>query len=43
MADLDLGRANHSITVSIGSAVFPDDAMLVEELVNKVDWAMYLA
>jgi len=31
------------ITVSIGTAAFPDDATLMEELVDKADWAMYLA
>jgi len=29
--------------VSIGTAAFPDDATLMEELVDKADWAMYLA
>jgi len=31
------------LTVSIGVAVFPDDAADKEELVEKADWAMYLA
>jgi diguanylate cyclase (GGDEF)-like protein len=43
VADLDLGGPGMEITVSIGTAAFPDDAMLMEELVDKSDWAMYLA
>ena len=43
VAALDLGGADRGITVSIGTAAFPDDASLVEELVDKADWAMYLA
>ena len=43
VAALDLGGADHGITVSIGTAAFPDDATLMEELVDKADWAMYLA
>ena len=43
VADLDLGGPGMGITVSIGTAAFPDDAMLMEELVDKADWAMYLA
>jgi len=43
VADLDLGGPGMGITVSIGTAAFPEDAMLMEELVDKADWAMYLA
>jgi diguanylate cyclase (GGDEF)-like protein len=43
VADLDLGGPEYGITVSIGTAAFPVDAMLTEELVDKADWAMYLA
>ena len=43
VAALDLGGHDRGITVSIGTAAFPDDATLVEELVDKADWAMYLA
>jgi len=43
VAALDLGGQDHGITVSIGTAAFPDDATLMEELVDKADWAMYLA
>ncbi len=43
VAALDLSGADHGITVSIGTAAFPDDASLMEELVDKADWAMYLA
>jgi diguanylate cyclase (GGDEF)-like protein/excisionase family DNA binding protein len=32
-----------SVTVSIGVAVFPDDADRKENLIDKADWAMYLA
>ena len=43
VADLDLGGPGMGITVSIGAAAFPGDATLMEELVDKADWAMYLA
>jgi len=43
VAALDLGGPDRGITVSIGTAAFPDDATLMEELVDKADWAMYLA
>jgi diguanylate cyclase (GGDEF)-like protein len=43
VADLDLGAPGTGITVSIGTAAFPVDAMLMEELVDKADWAMYMA
>jgi diguanylate cyclase (GGDEF)-like protein len=43
VADLDLGGPGTGLTVSIGTAAFPDDATLTEELVDKADWAMYLA
>lgn len=36
-------RMEHSIGVSIGVAVFPDDATNVEELIMKADSAMYRA
>jgi diguanylate cyclase (GGDEF)-like protein len=29
--------------VSIGVAAYPRDAALAEELIDKADWAMYLA
>jgi diguanylate cyclase (GGDEF)-like protein/excisionase family DNA binding protein len=31
------------LTISIGVATFPDDAGMKEELLDKADWAMYLA
>ena len=31
------------VTVSIGLAVFPDDAQTKEELITKADKAMYIA
>ena len=31
------------LTVSIGVAGYPDDADRREDLLNKADWAMYLA
>ena len=43
VAALELGGEDRGITVSIGTAAFPDDATLMEELVDKADWAMYLA
>ena len=43
VAELDLGGSEHAITISIGSAAFPQDATLMEELIDKSDWAMYLA
>jgi diguanylate cyclase (GGDEF)-like protein len=42
VADLELG-VDRGITVSIGTAAFPDHAAKVEELIDKADWAMYLA
>ena len=42
VAGLELGE-DRGITVSIGTAAFPDHATKVEELVDKADWAMYLA
>ena len=32
-----------TLTMSIGVAMFPDDATSKEELLDKADWAMYLA
>jgi len=43
VAALDLGGPERGLTVSVGVASFPDDAALMEELVDKADWAMYLA
>jgi diguanylate cyclase (GGDEF)-like protein len=42
VARLDLGH-ERGLTVSIGTAAFPDHATKVEELIDKADWAMYLA
>jgi diguanylate cyclase (GGDEF)-like protein len=42
VADLDLGP-DRGITASIGAAAFPDHATRMEELIDKADWAMYLA
>ena len=42
VAGLELGE-DRGITVSIGTAAFPDHATKVEELIDKADWAMYLA
>jgi diguanylate cyclase (GGDEF)-like protein len=43
IAALDLGDSDRSLTVSIGVAAYPRDAALGEELIDKADWAMYLA
>ena len=43
VAALDLGGPERGLTVSVGVAVFPDDAALIEELIDKADWAMYVA
>jgi len=43
VAALDLGGEDHGITVSIGTAAFSADAALTEELLDKADWAMYIA
>jgi diguanylate cyclase (GGDEF)-like protein len=43
VAALDLGVPDRGLTVSIGVAAYPRDAALGEELVDKADWAMYLA
>jgi diguanylate cyclase (GGDEF)-like protein len=43
VAALDLGSPDRGLTVSIGVASFPTDAILTEELIDKADWAMYLA
>jgi len=43
MAALDLGGPGRGLSVSVDVATFPDDAALMEELVDKADWAMYLA
>ena len=36
-------RDGRPLTVSIGIAVFPDDAGARDELLDKADWAMYAA
>ena len=36
-------RSGHPLTVSVGIAVFPDDADARDELLDKADWAMYAA
>ena len=43
VAALDLGGPERGLTVSVGVATFPDDDALMEELVDKADWVMYLA
>jgi len=43
VAALDLGDAERELTVSVGLATSPDDDALIEELVDKAAWAMYLA
>jgi len=43
VAGLDLGGRDRGLTVSVGVATFPDDGALMEELVDKADWAMSLA
>jgi len=43
VAGLDLGGPDRELTVSVGFATFPDDAALMEELVDKADWTLYLA
>lgn len=41
--DIVLRRENTRITVSIGVAVFPEDAQIREELIQKADLALYQA
>ena len=36
-------RCGRPLTVSIGVATFPDDAVTRDELLDKADWAMYAA
>ena len=43
VAALELDDADRRLSVSIGVAAYPRDAALAEELVDKADWAMYLA
>ena len=43
VAALDPGGPERGLTVSVGVATLPHDAALMEELVDKADWAMYLA
>ena len=43
VAGLDLGGPDRELTVSVGIATSPDDAALMEELVDKADWTLYLA
>ena len=38
-----LCAGDQPLTVSIGIATYPDDAVRREELLDKADWAMYLA
>jgi GGDEF domain-containing protein len=40
---LDLGGPERGLTVSEALATLPHDADLMEELVDKADWALYLA
>jgi diguanylate cyclase (GGDEF)-like protein/excisionase family DNA binding protein len=41
--EADATRAGHPLTVSIGVTAFPDDAQAKDELLDKTDWAMYMA
>ncbi len=43
VAALDLGGPERGLTVSVGVATFSNDDALMEELVDKADWVMYLA
>ena len=43
VAALELGEPDRGLSVSIGVAAYPRDAALGEELIDKADWAMYLA
>lgn len=43
VASLDLGDPTRKLTISIGVSAFPRDASSAEELLDKADWAMYLA
>ena len=43
IAQLTLATDGAGLTVSIGVSSYPRDAGLAEELVDKADWAMYLA
>ena len=36
-------KAGQPLTISIGVAGYPDDAAARDELLDKADWAMYLA
>jgi diguanylate cyclase (GGDEF)-like protein len=40
---MELGPGGDSLSVSIGLAVCPGDATFRDELIDKADWAMYLA
>ena len=43
LAQSGLCAGDQPLTVSIGIATYPDDAVRREELLDKADWAMYLA
>ena len=41
--DAGFEAAGRRLTVSIGVATFPEDASRREDLIDKADWAMYMA
>jgi diguanylate cyclase (GGDEF)-like protein len=43
IADAEIAPDVRRISVSVGVATFPDDAEFREELLDKADWAMYMA
>jgi diguanylate cyclase (GGDEF)-like protein len=43
VASLELDDPERRLSVSVGVAAYPRDAAIAEELIDKADWAMYLA
>jgi diguanylate cyclase (GGDEF)-like protein len=43
IAGTEIAAGVHRISVSVGVATFPEDAEFKEELIDKADWAMYMA
>jgi diguanylate cyclase (GGDEF)-like protein len=43
VAGLGFDDPGRKLSISIGIAAYPRDAALAEELIDKADWAMYLA
>ena len=43
VSSLELDDPERHLSVSVGVAAYPRDAAIAEELIDKADWAMYLA